>query len=126
MTALAVSAGEGGCWLVACGSPEAQKIFFYVLGSDGSLTAAGERGLDAGVFSLVFGQGTSACMVFAGLGNSQVRAINAARIVGREAAERALGYGFEDMARLADLTANLEGPNDAAEADADLDRDDDE
>lgn len=53
-----------------------------------------------------------------------MRAINVARIVGREVAERAFGYGFEDMARLADLSANLEGPDDAAEADADDDRDD--
>lgn len=92
----------------------------------GALQAVGERNLDAGAFSLAFGQGTSACMVFAGLGNSQVRAINVARIVGREVAERALGYGFDDMARLADLSANLEGPDDAAEADVDDDRDEED
>lgn len=130
VTALAVSAnasgadGAGSNWLVACGSPEANQLRILSLDAAGNLQPVGERNMDAGAFSLAFGQGTSACMVFAGLGNSQVRAINAARIVGREVAERAFGYGFDDMARLADLSANLEGPNDAAEADADDDRDD--
>lgn len=75
VTALAISAsvsanGAENCWLVACGSPEANQLHILSLDAAGNMQAVGERNMDAGAFSLVFGQGTSACMVFAGLGNS--------------------------------------------------------